>query len=105
MSFRGQRVLLAAFYRVTHRAKNCHFLTKEEDRIRTSVERKWTGLTWTKANDLQDQMGDGQWIGHIIKRLHLADEVRRKPANDGMAYAIQRDEVLDMMRRYDVVPV
>lgn len=73
-------------------------------------------LTWIKANDLREQMarllgqiselmGDGQRIGHIIMRLHLADEGRRKRANDGITYAIQPEEVLDMMRRYDVLSV
>jgi hypothetical protein len=94
-------------------------LSDREEAVLQALELLTRGrnqLTWIKANDLRervarllgqtsDRMGDGQWIGHIIKRLHLADEGRRKPANDGMAYAIQRDEVLDMMRRYDVVPV
>jgi hypothetical protein len=33
---------------------------------------------------------------------HLADELRRKRANDGIAYAIRPDEVHDTMRRYEV---
>jgi DNA primase len=94
-------------------------LSDREEAVLQALELLTRGrnqLTWIKANDLRervarllgqtsDRMGDGQWIGHIIKRLHLADEGRRKRANDGITYAIQPEEVLDMMRRYDVVPV
>ena len=94
-------------------------LSDREEAVLQALElltRDRNQLTWIKANDLRervarllgqtsDRMGDGQWIGHIIKRLHLADEGRRKRANDGITYAIQPDEVLDMMRRYDVLPV
>jgi DNA primase len=94
-------------------------LSDREEAVLQALELLTRGrnqLTWIKANDLRervarllgqtsDRMGDGQWIGHIIKRLHLADEGRRKRANDGITYAIQPDEVLDMMRRYDVLPV
>ncbi|HEX2618575.1 MAG TPA: hypothetical protein VHL11_00475, partial [Phototrophicaceae bacterium] len=70
-------------------------------------------LIWLRAVDLREQvaallgqpierMGDSQWIGHILKRLHLADEGRRKRGTDGMSYAIEPEEVLDMMRRYEV---
>lgn len=73
-------------------------------------------LTWIRAADLRervaallgqsiDRMGDSQWIGHILKRLHLADEGRRKRSTDGMSYAIAPEEVLDMMRRYEVQPI
>lgn len=51
------------------------------------------------------KLGDTQWIGHILKRLHLLDDVRRKRAMDGMTYAVQPFEVIDMMRRYDVAMV
>lgn len=94
-------------------------LSDREEAVLQALELLTRGrnqLTWIKANDLRervarllgqtsDRMGDGQWIGHIVKRLHLADEGRRKRANDGIAYAIQPEEVLDMMRRYDVLPV
>jgi DNA primase len=94
-------------------------LSDREEAVLQALELLTRGrnqLTWIKANDLRervarllgqtsDRMGDGQWIGHIIKRLHLADEGRRKRANDGITYAIQPEEVLDMMRRYDVLPV
>jgi hypothetical protein len=52
-----------------------------------------------------EKLGDAQWIGHILKRLHLLDDARRKRGADGMIYAIQSVEVMDMMRRYDVAPI
>jgi hypothetical protein len=68
---------------------------------------------WVKAAGLREQvgrllgqsaerMGDAQWIGHILKRLHLIDDGRRKRNAEGMTYAIDPQSVLDMMRRYDV---
>ena len=68
---------------------------------------------WVKAADLRDQvrhllgyspeqMGHAQWIGHILNRLQLSDRNRRKAYSGGQMYAIERDDVLDMMRRYDV---
>lgn len=94
-------------------------LSDREEAVLQALEmltRQRHELTWIKASDLRDRvarllgqtterMGDGQWIGHILKRLHIADEGRRKRANDGIAYAILPDEVRDMMRRYDVLPV
>lgn len=70
-------------------------------------------IVWLRAADLREsvaallgqpieRMGDAQWIGHILKRLHLADEGRRKRSTDGMNYGINRDDLLDMMRRYEV---
>lgn len=50
-------------------------------------------------------MGDTQWIGHILKRLHLLDETGRKRGMDGIAYAVRPDDVADMMRRYEVASV
>ena len=49
-----------------------------------------------------EDMGHAQWIGHILKRLHLLDDARRKRSTEGMAYAIDLADVQDMMRRYDV---
>lgn len=49
-----------------------------------------------------EKLGDAQWIGHILKRLQLLDDARRKRGMDGMAYTVQPTEVIDMMRRYDV---
>ena len=68
---------------------------------------------WLKASDVRDQvrqllgyspeqMGHAQWIGHILKRLQLSDRNHRKAYAGGQMYAVQREEVLDMMRRYDV---
>jgi hypothetical protein len=50
-------------------------------------------------------MGHAQWIGHILNRLQLTDRHRRKAYAGGQMYSIQRDEVIDMMRRYDVTIV
>ena len=47
-------------------------------------------------------MGNAQWIGHIMKRLHLIDERRRKRLADGIIYSVLAEEVRDMMRRYQV---
>jgi hypothetical protein len=47
-------------------------------------------------------MGDAQWIGHVLKRLHLLDDARRKRQSDGIVYGVNSAEVIDMMRRYDV---
>lgn len=71
------------------------------------------GTVWIKAVALRERvarligqpvekMGDAQWIGHILKRLHLLDDTRRKRGMDGITYAVKPSEVLDMMRRYDV---
>ncbi|MBZ0280757.1 MAG: hypothetical protein K8L97_08440 [Anaerolineae bacterium] len=75
-----------------------------------------SSLIWLRAADLRERvaallgqpierMGDSQWIGHILKRLHLSDEGRRKRSTDGMSYSIEPEEVLDMMRRYEVQPI
>jgi hypothetical protein len=47
-------------------------------------------------------MGNAQWIGHILNRLHLSDRNRRKAYSGGQMYNIKRDDVLDMIDRYDV---
>lgn len=68
---------------------------------------------WIKASELRDQvrhllgyspeqMGHAQWVGHILNRLQLTDRNRRKAYTAGQMYAVERDDVLDMMRRYDV---
>lgn len=73
-------------------------------------------LVWIKAAALRERvarligqsvekMGDAQWIGHILKRLHLLDDARRKRGMDGVTYAVKPSEVLDMMRRYDVAVI
>lgn len=74
------------------------------------------GIVWVKGSDLRekihgilgqsvDHMGNAQWIGHILKRLQLIDPSRHKHHVSGKVYAIERHEVLDMMQRYEVVPV
>jgi len=50
-------------------------------------------------------MGDTQWIGHILKWLHLLDEVGRKHSIQGITYAVKPLDVVDMMRRYDVAMI
>jgi len=45
------------------------------------------------------------WIGHILKQLHILDEIRRKRTMDGMSYAVLPTEVIDIMRRYDVAMI
>jgi hypothetical protein len=68
---------------------------------------------WIKASDLREQvqsllsytkeqMGHAQWIGHILNRLQLVDRNRRKAYAGGQMYRIRREELLDMMHRYDV---
>jgi hypothetical protein len=68
---------------------------------------------WIKATDLRDQvrhllgylpeqMGHAQWIGHVLNRLQLTDRRRRKAYSGGQMYAVKHDDILDMMRRYDV---
>lgn len=71
------------------------------------------GTVWIRAVMLREKvarligqpvekMGDTQWIGHILKRLHLLDEAGRKRGMDGITYAVKSSDVIDMMRRYDV---
>jgi hypothetical protein len=68
---------------------------------------------WVKAAELREQvrqllgysteqMGHAQWIGHILNRLQLTDRHRRKAYAGGQMYAIERSDILDMMRRYEV---
>jgi len=77
------------------------------------MTRHTSSLIWIRAQALRDQvaqllgqtpdqLGHTQWIAHILKRLHLLDEQRRKRDTEGMIYAINPIEVQDMMRRYDV---
>ncbi|MCU0464760.1 MAG: toprim domain-containing protein [Anaerolineae bacterium] len=94
-------------------------LSEREEAVLQALEvltRGQDGMVWIKAAALRDQvarlvgqavdkMGDAQWIGHILKRLHLLDETGRKRGMDGIAYAVRPDDVADMMRRYDVAAV
>jgi NAD(P)-dependent dehydrogenase (short-subunit alcohol dehydrogenase family) len=56
-------------------------------------------VIWIRAAALRDQvarllgqpleqMEHTQWIGHILKRLHLLDESKRKRDTEGMVYAM-----------------
>ena len=58
-------------------------------------------IVWVKGTDLRekirsllgqstDEMGNAQWIGHILKRLQLIDQSRRKHHVGGKLYAIER---------------
>jgi len=91
-------------------------LSEREEAVLQALEvmtRGQDGVVWIKAGMLREQvarligqpvdkLGDAQWIGHILKRLHLMDEAGRKRGMDGIAYAVKPDNVIDMMRRYDV---
>jgi hypothetical protein len=94
-------------------------LSDREEAVLQALEqmtRDQQGEVWLKAAALRervaallarstDQLGDAQWIGHILKQLHLVDDRRRRRRADGMVYAILPEEVSDMMRRYEVLPV
>jgi hypothetical protein len=91
-------------------------LSEREEAVLQALELMTRGeetVVWIKASALREKvaklmgqpvetMGDAQWIGHILKRLHLMDEAGRKRGMDGITYAVRPFEVIDMMRRYDV---
>jgi hypothetical protein len=94
-------------------------LSEREEAVLQALElltRNTDEVVWVKGTDLRekirsllgqstDEMGNAQWIGHILKRLQLIDQSRRKHHVGGKLYAIERREVLDMMQRYDVPPI
>lgn len=94
-------------------------LSEREEAVLQALElmtRVEQDMVWIKASALREQvaklmgqpvekLGDAQWIGHILKRLHLLGEAGRKRSMDGMAYAVKPSEVIDMMRRYDVAMI
>ncbi len=94
-------------------------LSEREEAVLQALElltRSADEIVWVKGTDLRekirsllgqsvDEMGNAQWIGHILKRLQLVDQSRRKHHVGGKLYAIERREVLDMMLRYDVPPI
>ncbi|NUQ06643.1 MAG: hypothetical protein HUU31_22350, partial [Anaerolineae bacterium] len=94
-------------------------LSEREEAVLQALElltRGQTSVVWIKAAALREKvarllgqpvekMGDSQWIGHIIKRLHLLDEAGRKRGMDGITYAVKPLDVVDMMRRYDVAVI
>jgi hypothetical protein len=49
-----------------------------------------------------EKLGNPQWIGHVLIRLHLLDDGRRRRDRTGMIYLVNPHDVRDMMRRYDV---
>jgi hypothetical protein len=91
-------------------------MSEREEAVLQALELMTRGeetIVWIKASALREQvakltgqsvekMGDVQWIGHILKRLHLLEEAGRKRSMDGIVYAVRPFDVLDMMRRYDV---
>jgi hypothetical protein len=91
-------------------------LSEREEAVLQALElmtRHTTQIAWVKSAVLRDKVvtlmghdadkqGDAQWIGHILKRLHLIDEARRKRQTDSIAYTVHPTEVVDMMRRYGV---
>lgn len=94
-------------------------LSEREEAVLQALElltRNADEIVWVKGTDLRekirsllgqsaDEMGNAQWIGHVLKRLQLIDNSRRKHHVGGKLYAIERREVLDMMQRYDVPPI
>jgi hypothetical protein len=94
-------------------------LSDREEAVLQALEiltRGQTEIVWIKSAILREyvaklltqsveKLGDAQWIGHILKRLHLLDDARRKRGMDGMVYAVQPIEVMDMMRRYEVAVI
>jgi hypothetical protein len=94
-------------------------LSEREEAVLRALElitRNEEGIVWIKASALREKvarqigqpvekLGDAQWIGHILKRLHLLDEAGRKRGMDGIAFAVKPSEVIDMMRRYDVAMI
>lgn len=94
-------------------------LSEREEAVLQALElltRNADEVVWVKGTDLRekirsllgqstDEMGNAQWIGHVLKRLQLIDNSRRKHHVGGKLYAIERREVLDMMQRYDVPPI
>jgi hypothetical protein len=52
-----------------------------------------------------EQLDHAQWIAHIMTRLQLLDSSTRRRQMDGMVYRVIREQVLDMMRRYEVARI
>jgi hypothetical protein len=94
-------------------------LSDREEAVLQALEmltRNADSEVWIRATDLREQvarllgqpveqLGHAQWIAHILSRLYLLDNGRRKRQMDGVTYAIQRNAVIDMMMRYDVTPI
>jgi hypothetical protein len=94
-------------------------LSEREEVVLQELElmtRRQQNIVWIKAAALREKvarligqpvekMGDTQWIGHILKQLHLVDEGRRKRSMEGMTYAVKPLDVVDMMRRCDMATI
>jgi hypothetical protein len=91
-------------------------LSEREEAVLQALEmltRSEDGEVWLKAAAVREQvarllgqsvegLGHAQWIAHIMTRLQLLDSSTRRRQMDGMVYRVTRDEVIDMMRRYEV---
>jgi hypothetical protein len=107
------------FQKCITRSSEGKALSDREEAVLQALEvmtRNQTETVWLKARVVREEVarllrqpsekfGDAQWIGHILKRLHLLDDGRRKRTPEGMTYGVQPAEVRDMMRRYDVSPI
>jgi hypothetical protein len=94
-------------------------LSDREEAVLQALElltRNAESEVWIKAAELREhvarllaqpveQLGHTQWIAHIMTRLQLLDTSKRKRQTDGMVYCVQRGQVLDMMRRYEVTSI
>jgi DNA primase len=94
-------------------------LSHQEEAVLQALElltRTGESPTWIKGSTLREQvlglldlsadrLTGVQWIGHILKRLQLTDRTRSRHHAGGQMYAISREDVLEMMRRYDVPKV
>ena len=71
---------------------------------------------WIGDSDLKHQVnallglttespGSAGWIEPVLNRLQLTDRHCRKICSGGHVYCLNRDEVLDMMRRYEVAAI
>jgi hypothetical protein len=94
-------------------------LSDREEAVLQALEimtRNAESTVWLKAAELREQvrdimgisreqMGHAQWIGHVLNRLALTDRNRKKAYTGGQMYLIDRADVSDMMRRYDVAQI
>jgi hypothetical protein len=94
-------------------------LSDREEAVLQGLEiltRSSEGESWLKAAAVREQvarllgqpveqLGHAQWIAHIMTRLQLLDSSTRRRQMDGMVYRIMRSQVMDMMRRYEVMVI
>ncbi len=94
-------------------------LSEREEAVLQALEmltRSSEGEVWLKASAVREkvaqllgqpieQLGHAQWIAHIMTRLQLLDISNRRRQMDGMVYRVMREQVLDMMRRYEVATI